>query len=118
MPKTQTTGPTDWPKAVAEARFYVHMWEGHVTFAMTYHYLVQTGLIPDNRSAYRYLSELTTRARKAGTFPEFGVARGGIPQVVTSDMALAAEAAYVAAQGQPGLTPWRMALEAALEVAS
>jgi hypothetical protein len=109
--------PTDWPKAIAEARFYVHMWEGRVTLGMAYHYLVQTGLIPDNRGSYRYLSELTKRGRRAGTFPEFGVARGGVPIAVTSDMALAAEAAYVLAQGQPGLAPWRAALEAALEVA-
>lgn len=111
------TAPTDWGRAMKEARFYIHIWDGRVTLGMTYHYLVEAGLIPDTRGAYRYLSELAARARKAGTFPPFGVARGGVPVVVTTDMALAAEAAYSAAEGQPGLTPWKMALEAALEVA-
>jgi hypothetical protein len=100
-----------------EARFYVHIWDGRVTLGMTFHYLVEAGIIPNTRGAYHYLSELAARARKAGTFPSFGVARGGVPQTVTTDMALAAEAAYSAAHAQPGLTPWKLALEAALEVA-
>jgi hypothetical protein len=100
-----------------EARFYIHIWDGRVTLGMTYHYLVEAGIIPDTRGSYHYLSELAARARRAGTFPPFGVARGGVPIAVTADMALAAESAYEAARHQPGLTPWKMALEAALEVA-
>lgn len=117
-PTVTAPPPTDWGQAMREARFYVLIWDGRVTLGMTYTYLVEAGIIPDTRGAYQYLSELCARGRKLGTFPMFGVARGGVPIVVTSEMALAARDAYMAARSQPGLIPWREAIEAALEVAA
>jgi hypothetical protein len=60
----------DWATIAQHAAAIVGSYDTSVTLRQLFYRLVSDGTLPNTLSAYKTLSDRTTRAREAGTFPE------------------------------------------------
>jgi hypothetical protein len=59
----------DWPAVIGQAAGIVESYDTSVTLRQLFYRLVSAQLIPNTESAYKRLSDLTAKARRAGEFP-------------------------------------------------
>jgi hypothetical protein len=59
-----------WPPIIARAKEIVESFDTPITLRRLFYLLVSEGVIENKAKVYSYLSEVTTKARRSGDFPE------------------------------------------------
>jgi hypothetical protein len=69
MTASTTAARIDWQRVTQHAARIVRSYETAVTLRQLFYRLVSDGTLPNTTAAYKSLSDRTTRAREAGSFP-------------------------------------------------